>query len=195
MAFVSRLVNLFERMMNTVEGSKEFEGEDEPGLWMMTSDAPQPAASGATDAFTTPPAAILPDVRSAAPQASQSVDPLTDAGTPLPPELEEKMPSTRIAAAAAEAIPETIAGPAPEPVEEDAPAAEPASMPDEALRTLPAGEAGGSADDMLSMFRSGPVSSQFSDLAKDIEDVTAQELLVEALALRDLLVGVTAPTE
>ena len=191
MAFVSRLGNLFERIMTSLEGSKEFEAEEEPGLWMTTTEAPEPAASGATDTLTASPAAMLPDVRPAAPQASQSDDPLIDAGTP-PPELEERMPNKRDAAAAAEAIPETTVGPAAEPVEEDAPAAEQASVPDEALHTLPAGEGSGAAD-MLSMFRSGPVSSQVSDLTDDIEDVTAQQLLVEALAVRDLLVGATAP--
>jgi hypothetical protein len=162
---------------------------------MPMTDARQPAAPVATDTFTAPPAALLPDVRPAAPQASLSVDPLSDAGTPPPPELEERMPNIRIAAAAAEAIPETTVGPGPEPVEEDAPAAEQTSIPEEALHTLPASEGSGSADDMLSMFRSSTASSQSSNLVLDIEDVTAQELLVEALALRDLLVGATAPTE
>jgi hypothetical protein len=195
MAFVSRIVNLFARMMNSVEGSKELEGEDEAGLWMTPTTATQPAASGATDPFTAAPEAMLSDVPPAAPQASPSVDPLIDAGTPPPPELEERMPNTRIAAAAAEAIPETTVGLAPGPVEEDAPAAEQASIPEEALHTLPASEGSGSADDMLSMFRSSSVSSQSSNLTLDIEDVTAEELLVEALALRELLVGPTAPTE
>jgi hypothetical protein len=195
MAFVSRIVNLFERMINSVEGSNEFEGEEEPGLWMPMTDARQPAAPGVTDTFTAPPATLLPDVRPAAPEASPAVDPLIDAGTPPPPELEERMPNIRIAAAAAEDIPETTVGPAPEPVEEDAPAADQASIPEEPLHTLPASEGSGSTDDMLSMFRSSTASTPFGNLAKDIEDVPAQELLVEALALRDLLIGSPAPTE
>jgi hypothetical protein len=191
MAFVSRLVNLFERMMTS---SKEFEVEEEPGLWMAAGEAPPSVASGATDTFAAPPPPILPDVRPDAPQAPQSAGPFIDAGTP-PPELEERMPSIRIAAAAAEAIPESTVGPAPDPVKEDAPAAEPPAIPEGAVHTMPAGEGSGSGDDMLSMFRSVAVTSASSSLAKDIEDVTAQELLAEAIALRDLLVGAPAPTE
>jgi hypothetical protein len=44
-----------------------------------------------------------------------------------------------------------------------------------------------SADDMLSMFRDTAVASEFTELTKDLEDVTAQELLTEARAVHDLI--------
>jgi hypothetical protein len=42
-------------------------------------------------------------------------------------------------------------------------------------------------DDVLSMFREASGGTEFQDLTKEIEDVTAQELLAEAREVRHLL--------
>jgi hypothetical protein len=187
MAWLSRFVNMIERMVTSLDGNHALEEEDASGLWMSTADALD-AAPAAPGTFAAPHVVPLPaDPPPPEPQGEARVVPL-----PVAPE-----------AAPPESLDDAAIFESPEPAVDAAPPEEfvtqpddtPAETADQPAAVEHIAAPAGSAEDVLSMFRETSVGTEYSGLTKDIEDITAQELLDEARAVLDLLAPNRVPSE
>jgi len=209
MALMSRLSDFLQRMFDDSEPTDISEAEGAEGFLMTTTEVAPPVLPSLARASDTLPATV-----------GEARQPRAQTLPPVPAPVEIDAPVLSLpgeARAAAPVEPDEPQDPDEPPhVSPDEPSAadEPAELAEqsEEAETLPADvdaaptaisivaasepEAGEvkteSVDDMMAMFRDSSTVSEFTDLTKDMEDVPAQELLTEALALRDMLVGATA---
>jgi hypothetical protein len=204
MALISRLANWFDRMLGTLEGADDaLDGAETEGFLMPTPEASSLSAPSPVDS---PPTLGLPF---AVPGAAEPAVAPAPAEAPAPPPLRAVSVPAQALEIDADAKeppgdgPAEIEGGSEEPddsaVEEAPP--EPAAPPgSEASADQPvtvtataAPDEGptvakvDSVDDMLSAFRDVSSGGEFQELTKELEDVTAQDLLSEARAIRDLL--------
>ena len=211
MALMSRLSDFLQRMFDDSEPTDISEAEGAEGFLMTTTEVAPPVLPSLARASDAPPA----PAGEARQSRAQTLPPV-----PAPVEIDApvlSLPGEARAAAPVEpdepqdpgeppdvSLDEPSAGDATADLDEPADPNEVDPAPAEgdaaplAISTVAASdpEAGEvkteSVDDMMAMFRESSTTSDFTDLTKDMEDVPAQELLTEALALRDMLVGATA---
>ncbi len=186
MAWLSRFVNMIERMVTSLDGNHTLEGEDASGLWMSTADALE-AAPNAPGTFAAPPVAPLPADLPPEPPREARVARLPVAPEAASPEGSDEAPAFESPGPAVDAAP-------PEGNVTQQPDDTPAETTDQPAAVEHIAAPAGSAEDMLSMFRESSVSSEYSGLTKDIDDITAQELLDEARAVLDLLAPNRVPS-
>jgi len=186
MAWLSRFVNMIERTVTSLDGNHALEDEDASGLWMSTADALE-AAPDAPGAFAAPPVVALPAELPQEPPREARVVRLPVAPGAAPPEPSDD--------AATFESPESAVGAAPleEIVKQEHDA--PAETTDQPAAVEHIAAPAESAEDMLSMFRETSFSSEYSGLTKDIDDISARELLDEARAVLDLVVPNRVPSE
>jgi hypothetical protein len=186
MAWLSRFVNMIERMVTSLDGNHALEDEDAAGLWMSTADALE-AAPAALGTFAAPPVAPLRADLPPEPPREARVARLPVAPEAAPPERSDEAPTFESPESAVDAVP-------PEEIVTQA-NDQPAETMDQPAAVEHIAAPAGSAEDMLSMFRETSVGTEYSGLTKDIEDITAQELLDEARAVLDLLAPNRVPSE
>lgn len=152
------------------EGTEaELEEGEEAGLFMAnSSQQDQPAAEGSQAEADDLLEASSGEAASPGAGSAEQADDLVS---------ETPVPTTEAEADSSES-------PRPSTAEET----EPAAVMN--VKTVPASE--GATDDLMSAFRGGAAESETSTLMKDLEDVTADELLADMREIMELL-GLTLP--
>jgi hypothetical protein len=130
------------------------------------------------------PAAAVPDVRVQADATPAALETPETAAEPSD-EARNDGPFQIEAAQPGEEPEESPLGP--DASEEAAPAEPPTVEMTAPAAPAPTIVQAGSDDDLLSMFREASSGGEFQELTKEMENVSAQELLTEARAVRDLL--------
>jgi hypothetical protein len=176
MPIVTRIANWFELILGSLDADDTFDESEEDGFLMAASETnPGPAMPQAAAGL--PQEAMPQNLRIVRPQAGEDeADAVVE--PPQSPLVAEADPGDQVEQSDGSSSAPTLAPEDPDDPAEDAPAepAEPQSAP-----------AASGDDDVMSMFREVSGGTELQDLTKEIEHVTAQELLAEAREVRGLL--------